>query len=171
MVGGGGWTHLNPLTHLINPERGHQTAHSPWCAMMWSTHPPGSIPAWNGETEPNQTFRSSSQVTRLNQINSVLLCRERSLMRLSSRESPSLATCDTRHTSGPQMHGVSPHQAILCDPAGCPTTELSSDTVYPEMVSDPAGQGKGSVSQACLPDPVQMPIRNSCYCLASEQQL
>lgn len=62
-------------------------------------------------------------------------------MHVSSRESPSLATCDTWHTSGPQMHGVSPQQAILCDPAGCPTTELGYDTVYPEMVSDPAGQG------------------------------
>ena len=62
-------------------------------------------------------------------------------MRLSSRESPSLATWDTWHASGPQMRGFSPQQAILCDPPGCPTTELSSDTDYPEMVSDPTGQG------------------------------
>ncbi|XP_033294532.1 cytohesin-1 isoform X1 [Orcinus orca] len=37
--------------------------------------------------------------------------------------------------------GVAPNRAFSVTPAGCPTAELNSDTAYPEMASDPTGEG------------------------------
>jgi len=53
-----------------------------------------------------------------------------------------------------------PHyQAILWTPAGCPTIQLNSDTLYLEIASDPTGLGVQSYkAPSSFFFPLQMPV-------------
>ena len=57
------------------------------------------------------------------------------------------------------MGGGSLTKQISTTPAGCPTTELNSDTIYPDMTSDPAGEELGPTR--LLPTPLRTQITSN----------